>query len=450
MKWIKVLSFLIVFPISVLLALILMSDAKFSDFFVSRISLLENRASNITRDIVVDTICISDHGGIKILTENLIKLMAIKRPNWRFIVILGHKHCQFSKLLHLNNVIFVSLSSPQNNGISLFLRNLINILTLGLCRDKVIQLCCYNTLCFDDKCDLFFDPYAEMQPNDFSLPKISIIHDLAYVDIPDCNTPEFCSWLAKIGYLIIKSSSKIITISNFSKQRIMQRYNLSTDEVKMIYNCLVNRITFHPTANFINSCLGKYDLEKGNYLIYVSSFWRHKNHPRLIEAFSTFLSHSGSKVKLAIVGTFDIERHPDFYKSLLAERGLHGKVICTHHVDEKELDVLLRNALAMVFPSRYEGFGMPVVEAMSMGIPVACSNVASLPEICGDAALFFDPYDTNDMAAAIEKIVSDAELRKTLIQRGYDRAKQFADPNVMVDDYIRAFEEVMEARDTVR
>jgi glycosyltransferase involved in cell wall biosynthesis len=94
----------------------------------------------------------------------------------------------------------------------------------------------------------------------------------------------------------------------------------------------------------------------------------------------------------------------------------------------------------------YEGFGMPLVEAMVAGIPIACSTGGSIPEVAGDAALYFDPYSVDEMAAAIDRIVNEENLRKTLIAKGNERVKIFMDNDAMIDDYIRVFEEVMEEK----
>ncbi|MDR1235735.1 MAG: glycosyltransferase family 4 protein [Holosporaceae bacterium] len=322
------------------------------------------------------------------------------------------------------------------------MRNIIDFLTLGLLHDKITQLCFYNTVCIDNKCDLFFDPYAERAINDFSIPKVSLIHDVIYFDHPVFRASSTGRWIENVSDSIIKFSGKIITVSDFSKQKIIKYHRVKEDLVKVIH-IRPNIIKSDVSPDFTDSVLKKYELKKNNYLIYVSSFWPHKNHLRLLEAFSKFVSSSDSDVKLALVGTFDIEKNPDSYKSVLLEKGLYGRVVFTYQVSDQELKALLPNALAFVFPSIYEGFGIPAVEAMAAGVPLICSNTGSLPEIAGNAALFFDPYNTDEIAAAISEIVGNSDLRGKLIRLGYEQAKKFADPDVMVNEYIKVFEEVM-------
>ncbi|MDR1982531.1 MAG: glycosyltransferase family 4 protein [Holosporaceae bacterium] len=443
-----IIVFIVVFIVNSLITLILMSDAKFSDFFTTgRISCLENRDANITRDIVVDNTSIRDEGGIKTLAENLIGLMAAKRPHWRFIVLITDGfHDNFSRLRTHRNVKFLHVHTKYSSAF-LLLRNIMNFLTLGLFHDKITQLIFYNTICTDDKCDLFFDPYAEFAVNDFSIPKVSLIHDLSYLDLPECWLPKTKQWRKNNSELIIQNSKKIITISNFSRKRIIDLYKVNEDFVEGIPICLARRISNkRPTANFVNSTLKKYDLIKNNYLIYPSSFWGHKNHARLLESFAKFLAASHSKVKLAIVGKFRPWKNHDFFKDTLEKNDLTGKVVFTNFVPDDELDVLLSNSIALVFPSLYEGFGMPIIEAMTAGVPVICSNAGSLPEVAGDAALFFNPTDIGEMVTAISRIVADSKLREDLIQRGYKQAEKFTDTEAMINGYIKVFEEVMDKK----
>ncbi|MDR2157986.1 MAG: glycosyltransferase family 4 protein [Holosporaceae bacterium] len=438
-------SFFATFSIVSILTLVALSDAKFSDFFTTgRVSHLKNRAANISKDVVVDVSSIQYDGGIKTLTENLIGAMAQKRPHWRFILLTSDNfHDNFSKLKKYDNVKFL-YARAKYNKVFLSLRNAVNFLTLGLFRDKITQLTCYNTICLDDKCDLFFDPYAEIAVNDFSIPKVSLIHDLAYLDLPQYWLPDMIEWRKIVSNLIIQSSKKIITISEFSKQKIINSYRVNKDQIAVIATRLARRISHsNLNADFANSILKKYGLDKRNYFIYPSSLWNHKNHLRLWTSFAKFSSSSGLNLKLAIVGKFQAKDSSDYFKNILKKKGLLDKVILTNFVPDNELKVLLANALALVFPSLYEGFGMPVIEAMTEGVPVICSNAGSLPEVAGDAALFFNPTNVEEMTAAMSKIAADADLRNKLIQRGYKQAEKFANTDVMVDEYLKIFESIM-------
>lgn len=424
--------------------LISMSKAKFSDFFSSgRVSYLKNRDAHITKDVVVDATCISPYGGIKTLMENITRLIAEKRPNWR-IIVLGSSELR-DNLLSLQkqkNIKFLCIKARYND-VFLSLRTIANFVTLGLFRDKITQLCFYDTICIDDKCDLFFDPYAEYAMNDFNIPKISLIHDLVYLDIENFKTPAAKKWIKKCSEFILENSQKIITITNFSKERIMYWYNPKKDQVKTIYTCLSQRVNnIEVNDKFRRSILKKYGIDSKNYFIYISACWPQKNHKRLIKSFLEFLSRSKSNMKLVIVG----EMSKNTLLQLKSLSDASDNIICTNSIPNDELKVLLSNSFALVFPSLYEGFGMPIIEAMAAGIPVICSNAGSIPEVAGNAAIFFNPRDTNEIIAAMQQIVTDAALRKELIKRGYQQAQKFSDTDSMINDYIKVFEDAMSAR----
>ena len=176
-----------------------------------------------------------------------------------------------------------------------------------------------------------------------------------------------------------------------------------------------------------------------------------KNHEGLLKAFIAYKNnHPSSDIKLLIVGMRDPKKMETFNqlirdncKTQNQYRRMKEKIVFTGYVSNKELGVLLSDALAMVFPSLYEGFGMPIIEAMSAGIPIICSNKASLPEVAGNAALFFDPHNIDEMANAIHMISTDVKLRETLIRRGQERLKYFSDRDSMINEYIEEFEKYM-------
>jgi glycosyltransferase involved in cell wall biosynthesis len=375
--------------------------------------------------------------------ENITRLIAEKRPNWR-IIVLGSSELR-DNLLSLQkqkNIKFLCIKARYND-VFLSLRTIANFVTLGLFRDKITQLCFYDTICIDDKCDLFFDPYAEYAINDFNIPKISLIHDLVYLDIENFKTPAAKKWIKKCSEFILENSQKIITITNFSKERIMYWYNPKKDQVKTIYTCLSQRVNnIEVNDKFRRSILKKYGIDSKNYFIYISACWPQKNHKRLIKSFLEFLSRSKSNMKLVIVG----EMSKNTLLQLKSLSDASDNIICTNSIPNDELKVLLSNSFALVFPSLYEGFGMPIIEAMAAGIPVICSNAGSIPEVAGNAAIFFNPRDTNEIIAAMQQIVTDAALRKELIKRGYQQAQKFSDTDSMINDYIKVFEDAMSAR----
>jgi alpha-1,3-rhamnosyl/mannosyltransferase len=156
--------------------------------------------------------------------------------------------------------------------------------------------------------------------------------------------------------------------------------------------------------------------------LYIGSNKPHKNLMRLVKAWAKI--PPPPDISLVIAGVWD-RRFPEV-KLMAQELGLTGSMIFLGPVEEADLPALYSGALAFVFPSEYEGFGLPVLEAMACGVPVACSNVSSLPEVAGDAALTFAPMDVEAMAATLHRLIKDAELRVNLKERGLHRAAQFS------------------------
>lgn len=446
----------IFFILFVLCELIVCSKASFHDFFTTeQVSTLKDRPSSIKKDIIVDACGINGScSGIKALTENIINGICKKRPDWRF-VILGNSDIErpfeFShknvKVIYIN---YCCLTKPL-----MLIRDILSFATFGIFRDQITQLLCYDNIYFNENsCDLFFDPYAELIVNDYSsVPKISLIHDLLYRDIPEYFGAKKSELedLKSNSRKIVEYSKKLLTVSEFSKERIIENFGVDSNFVQAIHIKLANRIKKERSQEFMQTTLEKFKLREKEYLIYPSMARPRKNHKRLFQAFIKFYKeHNKSDIKLVIVGSVADDMIKQLQEMIynnaenkFQAEDLKEKIIFTQFVPNDELDVLLKKSLAMIFPSFYEGFGMPIIEAMSVGIPVACGNKTSLPEVAGNAALLFDPYNVDEIADAINTMVTDSDLRAKLIKLGYERAKYFSDQDSMIDEYINVFEKYM-------
>ncbi len=423
--------------------LLVETRSPLSDVFTTkRISILKDRPENITRDIVVDMCFLSENGGMMTLTQALVNDIAKKRPNWRLLMLIpeGHKH-QYD-LADRDNIKLIEIKETISPFV--FVEKVFNPPILGFFHDKLLQLLHFNKIFFDRDCDLIWDPLGDSSFCNFvTAPRISTIHDLACYDVV---SEFFASENYRIKSKIcinnaIDFSKKIITVSNFSQERICDKFHVSKDFVKHIPIKLGTRIYSDNDFEKRVEVLNKYGLDSQKYFIFCSTWWRNKNHSALIKAFNKF-AQTKSEIKLILVG-----KHHGFFQSRPIKEFCSDRLIITGFVPDEELGILLKNALAFIHPSVYEGFGMPIIEAMTNGIPVACSNIASLPEIAGSAALLFDPFDVDSITQAMHRMVEDSELRKDLIQKGYEQAKKYSDREGMVDEYIRVMEEVMEDND---
>lgn len=423
--------------------LLIQTESPISDVFTTgRISILKDRPANITRDIVIDVSYLYETGGVLTLTKALIENIAKKRPNWRLLVIVkkGYKHMyDFQKI---DNIKLIEIS--RFHLIFFLMEHILKIKPPSIFNDKLIQLLYYDRVFCDNDCDLVWDPTGFFGYCNFiDIPRISTIHDTAFFDI----SPQF---LGSDIYILhskicmrnsIRFSKKIITISEFSQKQICNKFHVQKDFIKLIPTQLGTRIYSDNDAENRVSVMNKYSLNPKKYFIFCSSWWNHKNHNNLMKAFHKF-AEKNSDIKLILVG-----KHYGVFKSRPIKDYCSDRLIITGFVPDEELGILLKNALAFIHPSVYEGFGMPIIEAMANGIPVACSNVASLPEVAGSAALLFDPFKIDSLTQAMHRLADDSQLREDLIQKGYEQAKKYSDRDAMVNEYIRVMEEVMHEND---
>jgi glycosyltransferase involved in cell wall biosynthesis len=245
--------------------------------------------------------------------------------------------------------------------------------------------------------DAIHFPLSVMVPPVDRPPAATTVLDLQHEEHPEFFGRAELAYRKVVYGWTIRRSRVVITISEHARQTLIERYGLAPDRVRAIH-LAVDPKRFTPAA----------DASPGDYLLYPARPWRHKNHARLYEAFR-LLREARPGLRLVLTGEGD-------YGPLPASVEARGRV------SADELVELYRGAAALVFPSLYEGFGMPLVEAMACGCPVASSNVTSLPEVAGDAARLFDPRDPEAIATAVEDVLRDPA---PWIERGLERAKLF-------------------------
>jgi len=242
--------------------------------------------------------------------------------------------------------------------------------------------------------------------------QITVIYDMSYLQFSRAYSRPFFLYYKMIIPMIVKRSRRIITISEFSRNELIKEFNVKGERVDIVYPFLPDgiRSTAIKTAEDIQN---KY----GRYILAVSSLNPRKNIKGILEAFR--LSEL-KDMKLVIVGEHStIFRREDFSKYV------DDNVVFTGFVEDDELAALYNNARLFVFPSLYEGFGIPPLEAMAFDCPVIASNRTSLPEVCGDAAYYVDPTDVKQIAQGIKRLLIDENLRNELVAKGRKRLKYF-------------------------
>ena len=225
-------------------------------------------------------------------------------------------------------------------------------------------------------------------------------------------------------HFAVKKAYRIIANSNFTKKDIMNLYGANENKIEVIYNGYNRYLFSNIDDSRVDSVLQKYGIEKP-YLFYIGRIERKKNIPLLIEAFAIFKEQNKeSNHKLLLVG--DASHGYDETKYMISEFDLQDDVMMPGWIDEIDVPYIFRGADAFIFPSNYEGFGLPLLQAMAAEVPIAASNITSIPEVSDGAVLLFNPDHALMIADAIKKILFDDELRKELVEKGKKRKEDFS------------------------
>ncbi len=249
------------------------------------------------------------------------------------------------------------------------------------------------------------------------------------------NSTDYLDWSTKHS---LDHSARVITVSQFTKDEILQVYQAREKKIKVIRNGFNDRL--YKKINDekrVAEVLVKYGLSRP-YFLYVGRLEKKKNTPLLIEAFVKFKHyHENRQEKLVLIG--DASYGFDEIKYIVHEFGLQNEVIMPGWAHEEDIPYIFNGAEAFILPSLHEGFGITLLQALASGVPSAASDIPVLREVAGEAALFFDPHDKEDMARVMEKIIADPDLRSELIAKGISRAKEFSWKKCAKEtlDYIR-------------
>ncbi len=269
--------------------------------------------------------------------------------------------------------------------------------------------------------DLFLSPDGYLSLSS-DTKQIAVIHDINFIhrpnDLPFFTRKYYNYFFPKFA----EKAFKIATVSEYSKQDIAEQFNIDTKKIEVVYNGC-NELYKPFPENIKQKTKQKYTGGK-DYFIFIGTLHPRKNITGLFKAFEKFKIESKSNIKIIIVGeklfmTKDIER-------VYSQSDFKNDIIFTGRLNPEDLHSVLASAIAMTFVPFFEGFGIPILEAMNCDVPVICSNTTSLPEVAGDAALYVNPENTSDIKNAMIKITSDDNLRKTLIAKGRKQKELFS------------------------
>jgi glycosyltransferase involved in cell wall biosynthesis len=271
--------------------------------------------------------------------------------------------------------------------------------------------------------DLFHAPHYVLPPLT-PCKSIVTIHDCIHLRFPQYLPNRLAYAYARSSlWFATHRSNRVLTVSEASKRDILRYFTVPERKIDVIYNAIDERFGELPAPEEIERVRDRYQLN-APYVLYAGNIKPHKNLERLIEAFHMVRRADLEHVKMLIIGD-EISKYATLRRAVHRYK-LHKHVRFFGFVPDKTLAVLYRLARAFVFPSLYEGFGLPPLEAMASGTPVITSNVSSLPEVVGDAALLIDPYDPEAIAEAMRRVLLDSDLREDLRQRGLRRVGEFS------------------------
>ena len=292
--------------------------------------------------------------------------------------------------------------------------------------------------------ELFFCPFTSLERAEPGIPSVCTIHDLQYKTYPEFFTAEDIANRDRLFLDACRRADGLTAISEYSRQSAIIHGNLDPSRIRTIHHRMAQRISSDKDLNntLLNTLFGRLGLIQKEYLLYPANFWQHKNHEMLLAAFD-IASRNELPATMKLVCTGAPTERRELLIGKVCAMGLSERIIFPGYLLNNELAVLLSNSAGLIFPSLYEGFGLPVIEAMASGIPVACSNTRALPEIVSGAALLFNPEKTEEIAKALVSLTNDEALRERLIEAGLLRSKEFSDMERMGNEYWELFEDAV-------
>ena len=254
-------------------------------------------------------------------------------------------------------------------------------------------------------------------------PHVVTIHDLIYAGFADFMRTTRRVTLQMFVRGTARRADHIITVSTASKRQIVDDIGVDPAKVSVIHHAPRESLrvsSANGDGHRDDTVLKEHGLAPG-YILSFSSLSASKNIPRLVDAVASL--DDDLDWRLVLVGHVPDDGE---VAAAIARHGISDRVVTTGWVADADVPALVRNAAVFVFPSIYEGFGMPALDAQAAGVPLACSNAAALPEVAGDGALYFDPMSTEDIAGALRRLLTDPELRAALVERGRTNVSRYS------------------------
>ncbi|MFZ5639499.1 MAG: glycosyltransferase family 4 protein [Bacillota bacterium] len=336
--------------------------------------------------------------GIGVYLENLVREMAVQSTQYTFNL--------------FGNLAKLTLFSEPN-----IIKNSLDAPVYGLKEQLVI-----NRVFAKTDSSLLHCPHYNI-PLLYKGKLVVTVHDLIHLKFPQYlpNKTAYLYARLMIGSAV-KKADKVIAVSENTKRDIVDWFSVNPDKVEVIYNGFAGNSCSGVSPEEAQKIRAGLGINKP-YILYVGNVRPHKNIQRLIGAFIQLESRFGNEFQLVIAGDIRKDFNPFFIDG---QKMNSSNIILTGWLPRRDLTGLYEGAGLFVFPSLYEGFGFPPLEAMACGVPVVASNVSSIPEVVGEAAIMADPYDIEDLSQAMEKGLTDEPVRAALVEKGYRQVTKFS------------------------
>ncbi|MBA2656792.1 MAG: glycosyltransferase family 4 protein [Tatlockia sp.] len=409
--------------------------------------------SNSLKTIAVDLTPIlpgGENGGAKIFVLELLTQLAQLAPNTEFILLTQAASHEELKAMECANLRCLMILGNPLKEVPLLAKFQAKIQGLPYVGRRFLALLFRihqrlkrrkaNSLLSKIKADLLFCPFTAPTYSEPEIPTVCTIYDLQYKTYPQFFNEGELFQRNQTFITACHSASMLTAISEYSRLSAIKHGAIKPEKIRTIHLQMAHHNL--PKADDDKSVLNRLRLTTEQYLLYPANFWKHKNHEMLLTAFGLACREKlPANIKLVCTGAEGSRQL--WLTQAAAMMGLSERIIFPGFLSNQELAQLMSHCLAVIFPSLYEGFGLPLIEAMAVGVPVACSNLSALPEIAADAALRFNPRIPEEIAAALINLAEDKALRTKLIDSGKKRAQLFSDSGKMAQEYWELFQQAV-------
>ncbi|MEO1559224.1 MAG: glycosyltransferase family 1 protein [Cyanobacteria bacterium J06632_19] len=386
-----------------------------------------------------------ENGGAKVLVLSLLQELQRLSPKYRFLILTASwNHSELIKYKTKNTSFKLVASQDTYSQLSvaesgIFLTK-INKIFNRIINKLNLKSYIKNDVLKSQNIDLLFCPFSAPTYAQKSIPLVAIAYDLQHLDYPFFFSTEEKQHRENFLTSLVNKSQNIICISDFTRQSFIQKLDVPEEKLDVVPICIQERLP-KLTDSVVKKHLISLNLAGKKYAFYPANYWQHKNHRFLLTAYGIYKKQFPHNcVDLVFTGALEDEENQ--LREAVELMGLSENVHFLGFLNEEVLASVWQGSRCLIFPSLYEGFGIPILEAMRFGKPVLCSNTASLPEVAGDAAFYFNPRKLDEIVSALAQVTTDEVLIEQLVKKGYQRLELF-NQQQMARQYLKIFENVV-------